>query len=44
MGRLSADLAFRPLEEIQKEVNLREVVETILKEHGLEYEGRQLVC
>ena len=44
MGRLSADLAFRPLEEIQKEVNLREVVETILKEQGLEFEGRQLVC
>jgi hypothetical protein len=44
LGRLTADQAFRPLDEIQKEVNLQEVVETIMKAQGLEYEGRQLVC
>ncbi len=32
------------LDEIEKEVNLIEVVEGFLKERGLKYRGREIVC
>lgn len=32
------------LEEIDKECNLLEVIEQSLKERGVKYQGRQLVC
>lgn len=44
LGKLDQATAFAGLDEIDKECNLVEVVESILKERGIKYRAREIVC